>query len=152
MRFRSLRCVTYRGRMTYGEIGFADRCLEYLIPLRRSRSVPTRSYDLIFMDCQMPELDGYEAAQAIRQRENRSDTLCPWKSPVHIIARTAHAMQKDRAKCINAGMDDYLSKSIRPAELQAALERWQATVQRLNPSMEGAARRPLNLKTLCPET
>ena len=85
-------------------------------------------YDLILMDCQMPEMDGYEAAQAIRQRENRSDSPCPWKSPVHIIALTAHAMQGEREKCLTAGMDDYLSKPIRPAELQAALERWQIAV------------------------
>jgi two-component system sensor histidine kinase/response regulator len=77
----------------------------------------------------MPEMDGDEAAQAIRQRENRSDSLCPWKSPVHIIAMTANALQGEREKCLAAGMDDYLSKPVRPAELQAALERWQIAVQ-----------------------
>ena len=86
------------------------------------------SYDLILMDCQMPEMNGYETSQAIRQREKRSASPCPWKSPVHIIALTAHAMQGASEKCITAGMDDYLSKPIRPAELQAALERWQIAV------------------------
>jgi len=86
-------------------------------------------YELIFMDCQMPELDGYEAAQAIRQQESRSDLPCPWKSPVHIIALTAHAMEGEREKCLAAGMNDYLSKPLRPAELQAALQRWQIAVQ-----------------------
>jgi light-regulated signal transduction histidine kinase (bacteriophytochrome)/DNA-binding response OmpR family regulator len=88
-------------------------------------ALPCIPYDVILMDCQMPEMDGYETSEAIRQRENRSDSPCPWKSPVYIIALTAHAMQGDREKCLAAGMDDYLSKPIRPAELQAALERWQ---------------------------
>ena len=92
-------------------------------------ALPCIPYDVVLMDCQMPELDGYETAQAIRQRENRSDSPCPWKSPLYIIALTAHAMQGDRGKCLAAGMDDYLSKPIRSAELQAALERWQIAVQ-----------------------
>ena len=83
------------------------------------------SYDLILMDCQMPEMDGYETSQAIRQREKRSASPCPWKSPVHIIALTAHALQGEREKCLAAGMDDYLCKPLRQAELHAALERWQ---------------------------
>ncbi|HSZ79362.1 MAG TPA: response regulator, partial [Chthoniobacterales bacterium] len=87
------------------------------------------SYNLIFMDCQMPEMDGYDASQAIRQREKRLSPPCPWKSPVHIIALTAHAMQGEREKCLAAGMDDYLCKPLRQAELQSALERWQIAVQ-----------------------
>ncbi len=87
------------------------------------------SYDLILMDCQMPEMDGYETSQAIRQREKRSASPIPWKAPVHIIALTAHALQGEREKCLAAGMDDYLCKPLRPAELHAALERWQLAVQ-----------------------
>jgi two-component system, sensor histidine kinase and response regulator len=71
----------------------------------------------------------YETSQAIRQREKRSASSCPWKSPIHIIALTAHALQGEREKCLAAGMDDYLSKPLRQAELQAALERWQIGVQ-----------------------
>ena len=91
-------------------------------------ALPRIPYDVILMDCQMPEMDGYETSEAIRQRENRSDPPCPWKSPLYIIALTAHAMQGDREKCLAAGMDDYLSKPIRMTELQAALERWQIAV------------------------
>jgi two-component system, sensor histidine kinase and response regulator len=81
------------------------------------------SYDIIFMDCQMPEMDGYEATQTIRRRERASDRQCPWKSPIYIIAMTANAIQGDSEKCLAAGMNDYLSKPVRPAELKAALER-----------------------------
>jgi two-component system sensor histidine kinase/response regulator len=81
------------------------------------------SYDLILMDCQMPELDGYEATRIIRTREQALDGLCPWKAPVHIVAMTAHAMQGDREKCLAAGMDDYLTKPVGTPELKAVLER-----------------------------
>jgi len=74
-------------------------------------------YDVIFMDCQMPETDGYEATRLIRSRENgRGHTT--------IIALTANAMQGDRQACLEAGMDDYLSKPIQPEDLRLALERW----------------------------
>ena len=81
-------------------------------------------YDVIFMDCQMPEMDGYKATEAIRQLENRSDPPCPWKSPIHIIALTGHTTWAEREKCLAAGMDSYLSKPVRSAELQSALEAW----------------------------
>ena len=80
-------------------------------------------YELILMDCQMPEMDGYEATHAIRQREKSLENLCEWKPPIYIIALTAHAMQGDREKCLEVGMNDYLSKPVRADELQGALER-----------------------------
>jgi signal transduction histidine kinase/DNA-binding response OmpR family regulator/HPt (histidine-containing phosphotransfer) domain-containing protein len=83
------------------------------------------SYDIILMDCQMPEMDGYEATRAIRMREQNLQHPYPWKSPVYIIAMTANAMQGDREKCFAVGMEDYLSKPVRASELQAALERWK---------------------------
>jgi CheY-like chemotaxis protein len=78
--------------------------------------------EVILMDCQMPELDGYEATQTIRKREKALQGRCPWKVPVHLIAMTAHAMLGEREKCLAAGMDDYLAKPVRTQDLNAVLE------------------------------
>ena len=101
----------------------ADIAEHGLAALEALKAVP---YDIIFMDCQMPQMDGYDAARAIRMREQAAMEGSQSKSPVHIVALTANAMQGDREKCLNAGMDDYLTKPILLPELQAALERWQA--------------------------
>ena len=74
-------------------------------------------YDLILMDCQMPELDGFEATREIRKREVSGER-------VPIIAITANVLDKDRTHCFAAGMDDFLSKPLRLSQLQAAVTRW----------------------------
>lgn len=83
-------------------------------------------YGIIFMDCQMPDMDGFDATRLIRKREASTDQVCPWNPPVHIIALTASAMRGDREKCLAAGMDDYITKPMHVADMQAALERWQS--------------------------
>jgi two-component system sensor histidine kinase/response regulator len=78
-------------------------------------------YEVILMDCQMPQMDGYESSRQIRLREQAESS-----KPVYIIAMTANAMQGDREKCLEAQMNDYLSKPVKVSDLQAALERSQA--------------------------
>jgi two-component system sensor histidine kinase/response regulator len=94
------------------------------------QALSCKRYDVILMDCQMPEMDGYEATRAIRKLEQSLRQSGPGRAPpVYIIAMTANAMQGDREKCLAAGMDDYLSKPVRGPELQAALERWKQAVK-----------------------
>ncbi|HWD18650.1 MAG TPA: response regulator [Verrucomicrobiae bacterium] len=76
------------------------------------------NYDVILMDCQMPQMDGYEATGQIRLHEKAAGL-----KPVYIIAMTANAMQGDREKCIAAQMNDYLSKPVKDSDLRATLER-----------------------------
>ncbi len=79
-------------------------------------------YDLVLMDVQMPEMDGLEATRRIRDPESR--VLNP---SIPIIAMTAHAMQGDRERCLEAGMNDYLSKPVIPKDLEKAIHRWAKT-------------------------
>jgi signal transduction histidine kinase/CheY-like chemotaxis protein len=75
------------------------------------------SYDLVFMDCQMPEMDGYEATRTIRGLDN--DT-----KDTPIIAMTANAMKEDKQKCLAAGMDDFITKPVQPEILLEAITNW----------------------------
>lgn len=75
-------------------------------------------YALIFMDCHMPEMDGYKATSAIRRHESRTGSHIP------IVAMTANAMQGDREQCLAAGMDDYVSKPVKSEDLLAILQKW----------------------------
>jgi PAS domain S-box-containing protein len=87
-------------------------------------AVERAPYDVILMDCQMPEMDGYETTRRIRQREK----AMPNRARHHIVAVTAHTLAGDREKCLAAGMDDHLSKPIRIDALAEALERRTVTV------------------------
>ena len=97
-------------------------------------------YDVVFMDCEMPEMDGYEATAEIRRR-HADDRHLP------VVAMTAKAIQGDRERCLEAGMDDYISKPVRLEDLQATLARWipchenivSATAARLTPAVSNRA-------------
>jgi CheY-like chemotaxis protein len=78
-------------------------------------------YDLVFMDCQMPEMDGFEATRLVRQKEMVTGRHVP------IVAMTAHAMQGDRENCLAAGMDDYIAKPVQQQQLSLALETFAST-------------------------
>lgn len=99
-------------------------------------------YALVFMDCNMPVMDGYDATRAIRKAESEklegrsqmlelgtsdashSSLFTPHCSHIPIIAMTANIMPEDREKCLQAGMDDYLPKPVRPEVIAQALEKW----------------------------
>jgi PAS domain S-box-containing protein len=91
-------------------------------------------YDLVLMDVVMPEMDGYDATAQIR---NPASKVMNHRVPV--IAMTAHAMKGDREKCLEAGMDDYISKPVKPQELLGVVEKWVRTVRKglSTPSVAG---------------
>jgi signal transduction histidine kinase/CheY-like chemotaxis protein len=98
---------------------FGLYCDEARDGLEAVRAVKEASYDLVLMDMQMPHMDGYEATRAIRHREGELGL-----AKIPIVAMTANAMAGDREKCLSAGMDDYMSKPIRPAKLKSLLRQW----------------------------
>jgi len=94
------------------EVDVASDGHEAVQALERSR------YDLVLMDCQMPGVDGFEATRRVRAREAGTEDRVP------IVAVTAHAMAGDRERCLEAGMDDHLTKPIRIGDLRSSIERW----------------------------
>ena len=137
------------------QVDIANNGQEALDALRQ------RPYDLIFMDCQMPEMDGFEATQKIRQAERERETLLnagggekepqpslfsltdSHRSHVPIIALTANALPSDRSRCLEAGMDDFLSKPVSLSQLEAMVRKWNPTAlplpstQQATPSTDG---------------
>lgn len=98
-------------------------------------------YDLLLMDCQMPELDGFEATAAIRRRERAAHA-----KRMPIIAMTANAMQGDREKCLASGMDDYLAKPLKPEDVESMLNKWLA--RKLVGNATSLAAAPVDLERL----
>jgi signal transduction histidine kinase/CheY-like chemotaxis protein len=98
------------------------------------RGVETEHYDLVFMDCQMPGMDGYEATARIR-------SLQAPRGDVPVIAMTAHAMAGDREKCLEAGMDDYLAKPVRKEAVLAMIRKYLKEGSD-GPSSSGRGARP----------
>ena len=83
-------------------------------------------FDIVLMDCQMPEMDGFEATGAIRQFEARLRRIQEGRPPVPVIALTAHAMSGDRDRCLSAGMNDYITKPIDAAALAEVIEKYSS--------------------------
>ena len=83
------------------------------------KALDSKVYDLIFLDVRMPEMDGYEAARRICARWSDDAAGRP-----KMIAMTGNAMQGERERCLEAGMDDYISKPVRIEELKALIKRW----------------------------
>jgi len=98
-------------------------------------AMQTRRYDAVLMDCQMPELDGFQATAAVRAQEVGRERRIP------IIALTANALSGDRERCLEAGMDDYLSKPFTRAELQQVISRWLAYPPPARPSSPPSRKR-----------
>jgi len=101
-------------------------------------AIKKEKYDLVLMDIQMPEFDGLEATRTIRKQEKKG-------SHIPIIAMTAHAMKGDRERCLNAGMDDYLSKPLKRSELIAAIERWLPVKDEIPETKNSEEAAPINI-------
>lgn len=114
------------------QVKVVNNGLEAVEELRRER------YDLVFMDCQMPVMDGYQATVAIRRREAEEKV----RKPIPVIALTAHALAEDRAKCLAAGMDEWVTKPFTRRDLNGVLQKW------LPERMIARQSRPLRLPRL----
>jgi CheY-like chemotaxis protein/HPt (histidine-containing phosphotransfer) domain-containing protein len=117
------------------------------------RALEQKAYDVILMDVQMPEMDGLEATRRIRQRRKETTVHPHFQQSIVIIAMTANAMQGDREKCVAAGMDDYITKPVRPEVLQGLLQRHGRTLAKTagkpspdtaNPANVGEIGPPMN--------
>jgi signal transduction histidine kinase/two-component SAPR family response regulator/HPt (histidine-containing phosphotransfer) domain-containing protein len=87
-------------------------------------AIDKKPYDLVFMDLMMPEMDGLTATRNIRERQKNPAANPNYSGRILIVAMTAHAQQSDRENCLASGMDDYLAKPIRPADVRGMIEKW----------------------------
>ncbi|MEW6235039.1 MAG: response regulator [Candidatus Omnitrophota bacterium] len=123
-------------------------------------AIMRQSYDLVFMDCQMPEMDGYDATRRIRKWEAQSNDnrMASDSNPPHvpIVALTAYAMEGDKEKCLACGMDDFLSKPFKIKQLFAVLDRWIPQKRSENKAMAKEPNSVVSQKTIpevsAPET
>jgi two-component system sensor histidine kinase/response regulator len=110
-------------------------------------AIANANYTVVLMDCQMPEMDGFSATNAIRKTEALTGQHIP------IIAMTAHAMEGDRERCLAAGMDDYISKPIDPDQLRNVIEKWlPSSFEELPSSFEELRNDERSVSQLCSET
>ncbi|MES9852137.1 MAG: ATP-binding protein [Candidatus Thiodiazotropha sp. L084R] len=95
-------------------------------------------FDVVLMDCQMPRMDGYETTEAIRDKEQKQGLM---RTPV--IAMTANAMAGDRERCLAVGMDDYLSKPVKPAQLENMLRQWLPMEEMISEGSDASLSEPV---------
>jgi len=104
-------------RITFKKLGFTCKTVDN--GAKAIKAIQDFKWDLVIMDCQMPVMDGYEATRQIRK-----GMAGPKNKDILVIAMTAQAMKADREKCLNAGMNDYLTKPVKPLELRQIVEKW----------------------------
>ena len=98
------------------------------------KALSQQHYNLVFMDCQMPVMDGFEATRVIRDLNSKVQ-----QHNINVIAMTANVMADDKKRCLDAGMDDFIAKPVNPSALQAMLSKWLENPKKDNRNMENSA-------------
>jgi CheY-like chemotaxis protein/HPt (histidine-containing phosphotransfer) domain-containing protein len=105
-----------------------------------TRLLTQNKYDLVLMDCEMPGMDGFEATKRIREMEDSAERAGTFANGIRIpiIGLTAYASDEARARCLSAGMDDFLVKPLRKLQLLQAMQRWRGEIEQSNTEDEGS--------------